>query len=150
MAPHEREAPWTEKVLELCDLLHWDGRFHVLDTDPPAKVTHDGWPDWTLWREGDREIRVELKGALTPVKRAQWLTLLSQEAAGVECYVWRPVDWDQAVAVLTHRGGPWPHRQSIQSLAPSGVLAAWLRGERAGRRDGRRGKRSLARAVKGG
>lgn len=62
-----------------------------------------GFPDLVLCRP-PRLIVAELKrvgGRLTTAQRG-WLDALGQ-CAGVECYLWRPEDWDAIVAILATR-----------------------------------------------
>lgn len=59
-----------------------------------------GFPDLLLCRP-PRIIFAELKadaGRVTPAQQA-WLDLLGK-CPGVECYCWRPRDWDSIVATL--------------------------------------------------
>ncbi len=64
-----------------------------------------GWPDLFAIR-GDRAIAVELKtetGKTTPDQDA-WLTELG--SAGIETYIWRPRDIDDARRILAHIDPP--------------------------------------------
>jgi hypothetical protein len=99
--PREDRSPSTEKewmaqLKELAVTLGWSW-YH-----PFLSIHSDrGFPDVTLVRE--RIVYVECKtdvGKLT-VAQKSWLARLS--AAGGEVRVWRPADWDEAVAVLSRR-----------------------------------------------
>lgn len=73
---------------------------------PVQGVGSKGWPDLVLVSQWPARFIVrELKtdaGRLTP-EQVEWLELL--ERAGVNAGVWRPRDWDDIVATLTHGRG---------------------------------------------
>lgn len=100
------EKDWQRDIVRLARTLGWKVAFFR-----PAQ-TAKGWrtavgadgagfPDLCLVR--DRVIFVELKnekGRVTEEQR-EWIAAL--QVAGVEAYVWRPDDLDDAMAVLMHR-----------------------------------------------
>jgi hypothetical protein len=73
-----------------------------------SRRSEDGWPDLVLC-DGKRLIIAELKsatGKLTP-EQMSWLALLAHTGK-VECYVWRPTDWEGIVAILQGQPSPLP------------------------------------------
>lgn len=94
---------WTERdlaqaVVQLARLGHWRC-YHTYDS---RRSTH-GYPDYTLLK-GPRLIFAELKSEKGRVRPEQvgWLDDLS-DVPGVECYLWRPSDFDEIVETLTDR-----------------------------------------------
>lgn len=67
--------------------------------ETPVAADGKGWPDLVLVR--DRVVFVELKAerGRLEVEQVAWLAALGH--AGAETYVWRPSDWDDAVAILS-------------------------------------------------
>jgi hypothetical protein len=59
-----------------------------------------GWPDLTIWRPG-RFLVAELKSDRGRLTAAQQTVLDSLTAAGVECHIWRPRDFDAIEQLLT-------------------------------------------------
>lgn len=92
------EREFTSAVIELARLFGWRvAHFRPAQTArgwrTPVQGDGIGFPDLTLVRE--RLILAELKtkrGKLSE-KQTEWLDAL--RAAGVECHVWRPADWDE-------------------------------------------------------
>lgn len=58
-----------------------------------------GWPDLALFRPG-RFLLAELKSDKGKLTDRQEAMIADLRAAGVECHVWRPSDWDTLVEVL--------------------------------------------------
>ena len=96
---------WEQTVLDLAARLGWL-RAHFR----PARTATGGWttpvagdgagfPDLVLVRRG-RILFVELKAGSGRVSAEQRRWLDELEQTGVEVYVWRPEDWDAAVAAL--------------------------------------------------
>lgn len=90
------EAEWAAQIVGLAKTLGWR-RYHTYRSDRSTP----GWPDEAFLR--DRLILVELKRETTKPTDAQadWLTALA--TAGVEVYLWRPSDLDEASKVLSSR-----------------------------------------------
>jgi Holliday junction resolvase len=72
-----------------------------------SKRSTEGFPDIVCVRNG-RMVIAELKrekgGRVTPAQREwlQQLRLVAQASCGaVECYLWRPSQWDEIESVLT-------------------------------------------------
>jgi len=101
----QRERDFQQAVIDLARRTGW----RVHHTRPAltqrgrwlTPVQGDvGFPDLVLCRP-PRLILAELKrvgGRLTAAQRG-WLDALGQ-CAGVECYLWRPEDWDAIVTTL--------------------------------------------------
>ena len=71
----------------------------------PVQADGAGWPDLVLVRRS-RIVYAELKsetGRLSP-EQDEWLEALA--AAGGECWVWRPSDWQEIQDVLTRETPP--------------------------------------------
>jgi hypothetical protein len=101
------EKDWDHQLKQLCDRLGWTLNYHTLR----SKGSRSGFPDRILVRE--RLIAVELKtetGKPTDMQ-AEWLDGLS--AAGVETYLWRPSDLEEAGQVLSKR---WRYEHADASL----------------------------------
>lgn len=82
-------------LLDAASALRWKA-YHTFDSRRSAP----GFPDLVLVRP-PRLLFVELKsekGKLT-VEQQRWLDVLS-EVPGVECYVWRPDDLQEALECL--------------------------------------------------
>jgi hypothetical protein len=89
------EREWQHQVTDLARLRQW-WLYHPL----LSKWSEPGWPDLTLIR-GPRMILAELKtdrGKITPAQE-RVLELLAP-VQGVECYVWRPRDFDHVKDTL--------------------------------------------------
>lgn len=100
------EKDWQRDIIRLAQTLGWKvAHFRPAKTSKGWRtaVAADGagFPDLILVR--DRVVAVELKnekGRVTPEQR-EWMAAL--DVAGVETYVWRPDDLDDAMAVLLER-----------------------------------------------
>jgi hypothetical protein len=90
------EKEWQAQVLQLARMLGWR-HFHAFN----SKRSPSGYPDLTLVR--DRVVFCELKSEAGKPTAAQrdWLDAL--EAAGAECYLWRPSDLELVGRVLSTR-----------------------------------------------
>ncbi len=87
------EKVWRSQVVALAKTFGWEVYFTWTSIHSPA-----GFPDLVLAR--DRVIFAELKteiGRLTD-RQTHWLDVL--RAAGQECYVWRPSDWETVAQTL--------------------------------------------------
>ena len=93
---------WTDsernlqaRILEAARALRWLP-FHVFD----SRRSQPGFPDLVLVRP-PRLIFAELKSAKGRItaEQQQWLDLLSQ-IPGVEIFVWRPADLQDAIGIL--------------------------------------------------
>lgn len=104
-APKVTEAEWQETVVATMHALGWK-HLHVRRSIGKGRhwVTATnvvGWPDLFAWHEGQRRtIAVELKAEDGQLSDHQDAVLASLSAAGVDCYVWRPSDYPEAVRVL--------------------------------------------------
>lgn len=101
------ERDWDHQLKQLCDQLGWTLNYHTLR----SKGSRSGFPDRVLVR--DRLVAAELKtetGKPTDAQR-EWLDGLS--AAGIETYLWRPSDLDEAARVLSKR---WQYQHADASL----------------------------------
>ena len=110
LAMSERE--WQRRIMDTAKAHGWK-RVHIR----PARVGvryvtpyqgDTGLPDLVLARDGV-VLLVELKAEKTPWKPGQreWLA-----AAGPNGYVWRPADWDAALAVLGAPRAPTPRPET--------------------------------------
>lgn len=90
------EKQWLQQIVDLAKLMGWRTYHPWLS----IRSTH-GFPDLTLVRE--RLILVELKSETGKLSRDQqdWIAALKQ--AGVETYVWKPSDFDEAFQILSKR-----------------------------------------------
>jgi hypothetical protein len=103
------EAEWTGQVIDAAKLYGWRvAHFRAARTNrgwrTPVQADGSGFPDLVLVRE--RLVVAELKRHGEPVRDDQEAWLDAFAIAGVEAYVWRPVDLDDVLAVLRHRGPP--------------------------------------------
>jgi hypothetical protein len=100
-ALHVTEKVFQAQVIELARLLGYLV-YHPYD----SRRSEKGYPDLTMVKPGcdDRPGRIifaELKtnvGRVSPSQR-EWLQAL-EGCPGVECYLWRPSDWDAIVSRL--------------------------------------------------
>lgn len=100
------EADWQQQLIELAHLLGWR-HLHVRKSIGKGSkwqttTNMKGWPDLLLWstRQPGRHIAVELKSESGTPTPEQVEVLAELEAAGFECFVWRPSDLDTAQSVL--------------------------------------------------
>lgn len=95
--PPITEAQFQRQVVQLARLLGWLV-YHTRD----SRGSDAGYPDLTMVR-GRRVVYAELKSARGRVKpeQAVWATALAAVGGAVECYLWRPGDWDQIQQVLS-------------------------------------------------
>lgn len=105
----QTESNFQQTVIDFAHLTGWravhfrgvrvqrkDGSIYY---QTPVQADSKGLPDLILVRE--RVVWAELKvgkGKLTP-EQVDWLDALT--AAGQECYIWYPSDWDEIEKVLT-------------------------------------------------
>lgn len=97
------ERQWQAQVEGLAAFYGWRS-FHAPDNRPNARgrvqrVTR-GFPDLFMVRAGEA-LAVELKtdtGRVDPAQR-EWLADLA-DVPGIETYIWRPADFDDAHARL--------------------------------------------------
>lgn len=106
-----KEAPWQAQVIELAVRYGW-WWWHAPDNRPAGRGrarhvqrTVPGFPDLVLIR-GPELLFVELKGTSTRVTDAQhavisMLAVVEAWNPHVEVHVWRPDDWDRALARLS-------------------------------------------------
>ncbi len=100
------ESAFQSQLIEVAHLLGWRvAHFRPARTKAgwrtPVAADGQGFPDLLLARE--RIVVAELKAEKGRVRPAQDAWLEAFRAAGVESYVWRPGDFDKAVAVLRRR-----------------------------------------------
>ena len=108
-APADRlpvsERAWQGTVVAAAKALGWEvyhTRFSL--------ASERGWPDLALARYRPDGVTVRLvfaelkseRGKLSPAQ-FRWLSLLG-DCPGVECYVWRPSQWDEVERVLKGEG----------------------------------------------
>lgn len=97
--PEMTEKQWSKQFSDLFRMLGWEGYHPYLSIH-----SERGWPDWSLvnLKQG-RFICVELKAqkGKTTVHQDKWIANLN--ACGVECYVWRPADFQLAADILTKK-----------------------------------------------
>jgi hypothetical protein len=96
------EKQWQKQVEQMLTVLGW--RFFHAPDNRPAKNgavqnVKAGWPDLFAVR-GKRAIAIELKSEIgrTSPDQDEWLADLAM--TGIETYVWRPRDANDAAAVL--------------------------------------------------
>ena len=93
------ERDFQGQVLKAAEALGWLS-FHAFD----SRRSSQGFPDLVLVRP-PRLLFVELKsekGKLSPDQEV-WMDRLGRvetAGAGIECYVWRPADFDELARVL--------------------------------------------------
>lgn len=92
------EKEWQSTVVDLARVYGW-AVFHQFDSRRSAP----GWPDLVLLRPPEI-VFAELKTDAGKVRPEQTVTLSSLESCGLECYIWRPRDWDQVSARLRPTG----------------------------------------------
>lgn len=89
------ETQFQQQVVNLARFYGWSLIYHTHD----SRRSNPGWPDLVICRPPE-VLFVELKGAKTRVRPEQkeWLAALT--ACGLETYLWRPADFDEAHARL--------------------------------------------------
>jgi hypothetical protein len=109
------EADFQQTVIDLAKFLgyrvaHFRGvRIQRKDGSvyyqTPVQADGAGWPDLVLARPG-RLIFAEIKGETGKLSQEQmaWLNIL--DAAGGECYCWRPSEFEDIETILTRRIAP--------------------------------------------
>ncbi len=92
---HVPERDFLQAVRDYARLMGWADYHTWHSLHSPS-----GFPDLVLVRP-PRVIFAELKSEKGQVSSSQevWLKLL-QNCPGVECYLWRPSDWEQIVRIL--------------------------------------------------
>ncbi len=102
------ESAFQSQLIEVAHLCGWRvAHFRPARTAhgwrTPVAADGQGFPDLILVR--DRVVVAELKAGKGRVRPAQDAWLEAFRVAGVEAYVWKPSDFDEAVAVLRRRVG---------------------------------------------
>lgn len=92
------EAQFQQQITDYCDWLRL--RWHH-ETD--SRRSKKGFPDLVI--VGERLIFVELKSARGRISKEQREWIDDLESAGVEVYVWRPDDLDDALRILRKLAG---------------------------------------------
>lgn len=99
------ERQWQRVVTDYATFKQWRWVHYKPARTPDGKYLTRldgaaGFPDLCLVR-GKRLLFVELKGEKGRLSEGQddWLAAL--EETGVECYVWKPADWDDVERVLS-------------------------------------------------
>ena len=100
------EKDWQRDIIHLARTVGWKvAHFRPAQTSKGWRTAVGadgaGFPDLVLVR--DRVVFVELKNEKGRMSEDQLEWKAALEAAGVECYVWRPDDLDSAMAVLLER-----------------------------------------------
>lgn len=95
-----KAAPVTEEefmaqVIALAGLRGWLA-YHTRD----SRQCVAGFPDLVLVKPGRGICYAELKSAAGKLTTAQKAWLLALTAAGADCRVWRPADWDEIEQTL--------------------------------------------------
>ncbi len=87
------ERQWQRLVVDMARMHGW-ACFHPYD----SRHSVAGYPDLTLIK--GRIVFAELKRERGRVSAAQEVWLAAIKAAGGECYVWKPSQWDEVQRVL--------------------------------------------------
>ena len=95
--PTMSERALQDAVIECAGYLGW-AHYHTHD----SRRSVAGFPDLILVR-GERLIAVELKSAKGVATKSQLEWLSALDAAGVECFVWRPSEWCDGTVERTLR-----------------------------------------------
>ena len=102
LAMTERE--WQSRVVDLVKVLGYRyAHFRPAQTARGWRTAMSGdagFPDMVIVGRG-RLIFAELKGEKTRVQSEQLAWARDIKAAGAECYLWRPAQWDEVVRVLS-------------------------------------------------
>lgn len=101
------EKEFQAQVVELAHILGWDV-LHVRRSigNRAGKQAYQtttsikGWPDLFMWKPG-RVVAAELKRQKGRLTEEQADVIRSLTAAGIQCEVWRPSDWDRIKEVLS-------------------------------------------------
>lgn len=109
MKPGQSEAEFTAELIEYAQARGWkvahfrgvrvarkDGSTYW---QTPVQGDGAGFPDLILVR-GKRILAAELKVGKNTLDEKQKVWLAVLEAAGVECFEWRPEDWGQIETTL--------------------------------------------------
>lgn len=103
------ERVWQEQVVQLAELHGWQwAHWRAARTEhgwrtPVSGTLGEGFPDLLLIHERDRRLLlVELKSDTGRLSAPQQYVHACLKAAGLDVHVWRPRDWDQVVATLSH------------------------------------------------
>lgn len=90
------EKQWLSQVTELAELLGWKWYHTWTSIHSPR-----GWPDLALVRE--RLILAELKSEKGKLSDAQVFWLAKLHEAHVECYCWKPSQFDEVMRILRRK-----------------------------------------------
>ena len=99
---HISERDFQRMVIDLADLTGWVLQYHTYD----SRRSNPGFPDLVLVRP-PRILFIELKaqkGVITPAQKL-WKEALDK-CPGVESYIWRPTDGDEAQRTLQSKEKP--------------------------------------------
>lgn len=104
-APVISETAFQQTIVDLAQLLGWScmhvRRSKVRNDQWATATSIPGWPDLFMWHtEQKRVIAVEVKAQRGQVTPEQTEVLAQLKAAGIETYVWKPSDADEAERVL--------------------------------------------------
>ena len=89
------EKKFKEQIKELAKLYGWL-YYHTWK----SYHSPQGYPDITLARP-PRLILAELKSEEGQITESQWVWLyILQHCANVECYLWKPSDWETIISIL--------------------------------------------------
>ena len=87
------ERQFANQIIDLCKLFGW--------LYYRAWISPSGYPDIILVRP-PRVILVELKTEKGQPTESQWIWLYTlQHCPGVECYLWRPSDFEAITEILS-------------------------------------------------
>lgn len=96
------ERRWQREVMMALRRLGWTLAYHTWNSERSAA----GFPDIVAFKSSHsagiapRFLVVELKRQDRKTTRAQDAWLDAFRTYGAECFVWRPSDWDECLAVL--------------------------------------------------
>lgn len=104
-APVISETAFQRTIVGMAHALGWScmhvRRSKVRNDRWATATSIPGWPDLFMWHTGQhRTIAVELKAQDGRVTPEQAEVLAQLKAAGIETYVWKPSDADEAERVL--------------------------------------------------
>jgi hypothetical protein len=97
------ERQWQAWVIHNAMYNKWS-HYHAPDNKPDGltgkvQMIVAGFPDLVLVK-GNRLVFAELKREKGKVTEAQKVWLKRLEATGAECYIWRPSQWEEVLAIL--------------------------------------------------